>query len=84
MAPERQGEGIGSQLMLHALDKLREAGAAGCVVLGDPHYYGRFGFAPAAGLVLPRVPPAYFQAIAFVATIAQGTVAYHDAFDAQA
>lgn len=84
VAPGRQREGIGSQLVRQALSELRASGAAGCVVLGDPHYYGRFGFAPAAGLVLPGVPPQYFQAIAFTPVFPHGTVAYHDAFNPQA
>lgn len=84
VAPARQGQGIGSQLMRQALDRLRAAGAAGCVVLGEPGYYSRFGFAPAPGLVLPGVPQEYFQAIAFTPATPQGTVAYHGAFDAQA
>lgn len=84
VAPARQGQGIGSQLMRQALDKLRAASAAGCVVLGEPGYYSRFGFAPAPGLVLSGVPPEYFQAIAFTPATPQGTVAYHGAFDAQA
>src|SRR5690606_39869862 len=42
--PEFQGQGVGSQLMKSALDELEARGAAGCVVLGEPGYYGRFGF----------------------------------------
>ncbi len=37
------------------------------VVLGDPGYYGRFGFAPASGHRITGpfdVPEAYFQALA--------------------
>jgi putative acetyltransferase len=42
--PGRQREGIGSALIRAGLEQLRQAGAAGCVVLGDPAYYGRFGY----------------------------------------
>lgn len=83
VAPERQGQGIGSQLMEQALSALREIGAAGCVVLGDPKYYGRFGFKPESALVLPDVPPEYFQAISFFGEVPVGTVAYHESFSAQ-
>lgn len=82
VAPQRQGEGIGSSLMGRALAGLRSLGAGGCVLLGDAAYYHRFGFKPEAGLVLPGVAPEYFQAIAFAAVIPNGTVAYHTAFDA--
>lgn len=82
--PERQGRGIGSLLMREALRRLRERGAAGCVLLGDPAYYARFGFQPAAGLVLPDVPPEYFQALSFGPPVPRGVVTYHAAFDARA
>lgn len=84
VAPAYQGQGIGSRLMHEALRMLRDLGAAGCVVLGDPAYYARFGFRPEPTLVLPAVPPEYFQTLAFGPTLAQGEVAYHAAFDAPA
>ena len=62
--PQRQGHGIGSRLMEQALSELRAMQAAGCVLLGDPAYYGRFGFQAHAGLQLPGVPPGYFVALA--------------------
>lgn len=80
--PTRQGQGIGSLLMKAALAELQRMGGAGCVVLGDPAYYGRFGFKPQPGLTLPGVPAEYFQALALESTVAQGTVQYHDAFSA--
>jgi putative acetyltransferase len=82
--PAWQGRGVGSALMRAALEALREMGAAGCVVLGEPAYYGRFGFKAESGLVLPDIPPEYFQAIVFgERPIPQGSVAYHDGFNAQ-
>lgn len=80
--PGRQGQGIGSRLMKAALAELRNQGAAGCVVLGDPGYYGRFGFNTCAGLELPGVPQEYFQALSFGADLLTGTVQYHESFDA--
>ena len=79
--PEQQGQGIGSQLMNAALEQLKQLGANGCVLLGDPEYYHRFGFKAYPELVLPNVPPKYFQAISFVNTIPKGRVSYHDAFN---
>jgi hypothetical protein len=55
--PELQGTGIGTLLMQDALRLLRARGAAGCVVLGDPAYYSRFGFAPEASLVCRMCHP---------------------------
>ena len=81
VAPALQRRGIGTLLVEHALASLRARHASGCVVLGYPAYYGRFGFAAHPGLVLPGVPPQYFQALASGATVPAGTVAYHDAFN---
>jgi putative acetyltransferase len=81
VAPEYQRRGIGSRLMREALRALREHGAAGCVVLGEPRYYGRFGFRVDPDLSLPGVPPEYFQAISFGASHPKGVVSYHPAFN---
>ena len=79
--PDQQGTGTGTGLVRAALQRLRELGASGCVLLGEPAYYGRFGFRAVPGLVLPGVPPEYFQALAFDAPLPHGEVAYHEAFD---
>lgn len=83
VAPERQRCGIGTKLMNAALQTLRSHGARGCVVLGDPAYYARFGFAADPALVLPGVRPENFQAIRFDASRPSGVVTYHSAFDAR-
>ncbi|AJD49192.1 acetyltransferase [Isoalcanivorax pacificus W11-5] len=82
--PAHQGRGIGSALMHAALAALRQHGAAGCVLLGDPGYYARFGFRPQPGLTLPGVPPEYFQAFGFTDDLPEGEVSYHRAFEATA
>lgn len=84
VAPQWQSRGIGSGLMHAALEVLRARGATGCVLLGDPAWYGRFGFRAVAGLVLPGVPPEYFQAVIWRGPAPHATVAYHAAFDATA
>jgi predicted N-acetyltransferase YhbS len=83
VAPEHQCRGVGSRLMHEALRILRERGAAGCVLLGEPEYYGRFGFQADPNLILPGVPPEYFQAISLDSSRPHGTVSYHAAFDAR-
>lgn len=82
--PERQGQGLGTRLVTSALSELRALGAAGCVVLGKPTYYARFGFGPEPGLVLPGVPARYFQALALGGAVPSGQVAYHASFEAGA
>lgn len=83
VSPERQGNGIGTLLMNRAIELLREQGASGCVLLGDPNYYSRFGFKPEKGLILTGVPPEYFQALSFSSPMPCSTVTYHPAFNTQ-
>ena len=78
--PARQGQGIGAALIEKGLARMRAQGAAGCVVLGDPSYYSRFGFRAQAGLNYAAAPAPYFQALAFAGEPAQGEVRYHRAF----
>ena len=81
--PQYQRCGIGSQLIREALRVIRRRGASGCVVLGDPDYYSRFGFRINPDLGLPGVPPEYFQARAFDSSQPRGIVSYHEAFEAE-
>nr|WP_067298333.1 N-acetyltransferase [Marinobacterium profundum] len=81
--PDYQGKAVGSRLMQCALAELEARGAAGCVLLGDPGYYGRFGFKAQSRLVLPGVPSEYFLARSFGGAIPQGSVQYHLAFTAR-
>lgn len=82
VTPAYQGQGVGTLLVEQALAQLRASGARGCVVLGDPVYYSRFGFNAEPNLVLPDVPARYFQAISFLAPMPSGEVKYDDAFGA--
>ncbi|MDO5668993.1 MAG: N-acetyltransferase [Corynebacterium sp.] len=74
--PERQGEGIGSVLLRSVLGYLVDAEVI--VLLGEPDFYSRFGFAPVEGLVYPDVPPEYF--LAHGNPHRRGVVSYHPAF----
>ena len=42
--PDRQRQGIGSQLVGRGIEILREQGCPFVIVLGHPEYYPRFGF----------------------------------------
>lgn len=44
----QRGQGLGEKLVYEGLDSLNEFSYAAVVVLGDPAYYSRFGFKPAA------------------------------------
>ncbi|HGN1704617.1 TPA: GNAT family N-acetyltransferase [Providencia rettgeri] len=43
-----QRQGIAEKLVYEGLDSLNEFGYAAVVVLGDEHYYSRFGFEPSS------------------------------------
>ncbi len=45
VARERRRQGIGSRLIEAAFERARELNYKGVIVLGDPAYYHRFGFA---------------------------------------
>ncbi len=78
--PDRQGRGIGQSLIRSGLERLQAQGAAGCVLVGAPEYYGRFGFKVYPQLTLAGLPPEYFLALPFGAGIPNGPVQYHGAF----
>lgn len=79
--PDHQGTGIGSALIRTGLEQLRSRGAAGCVVLGDPAYYCRFGFEQDDDLRYESVPPEYFMRINFTTDdTPTGRVEYAPAF----
>ena len=57
VAPESHRQGAGSELVNRGLDILRERDAAFVLVLGDPKYYSRFGFAAGHALKPPHELP---------------------------
>lgn len=50
--PDRQRQGIGSQLVRRGVEILRERGCPFVVVVGHPEYYPRFGFERASARAL--------------------------------
>jgi len=52
--PHWQKQGLGGSLVREGLARLRKQGMAGALVLGDPGYYGRFGF-----VAEPDIAPPY-------------------------
>ena len=87
IAPAAQRQGIGSALVRAGLRACADAGCDAVVVLGDPGYYHRFGFLPAArhGLRCSfEAPPEAFMLTALGGTpvpFHEGTVYFHSAFN---
>ena len=70
VSPGYQGRGIGSRLTRDCLSVAEAFGGAMVVVLGDPAYYGRFGFVSASrhGIEPPaEVPSGSFMVVCFSA-----------------
>lgn len=82
--PEEQHKGVGSELMKHGLQALEALGAKGCVLVGDPEYYGRFGFSSYAGLEVENIPQEYVLAYAWNDKVVAGEVLFHKAFSVNA
>lgn len=80
VSPARQRQGVGSALVRAGLARLMSRGARGCVVLGEPDYYRRFGFRHHPRLVADGLPADYFMALSFDGEPARATVTYHPAF----
>lgn len=81
VCPGCQRQGVGSALIEAGLTRMRDQGAMGVAVVGNPAYYERFGFgvieglAPASAHDLP-----YFRAQSFTASAPAGTLRYAPAF----
>lgn len=80
--PEYQMKGIGKALIEEGLARLKSMGARGCVLVGHPGYYTKFGFRNTPELAFEGVPPEVFFALSFDGRMPQGTVTYHAAFSA--
>ncbi len=80
--PEFQKQGIGKSLIREGLSLLKALGAKGCVLVGEPEYYERFGFKNLPDLVLDGVSQEYFLALMFGEEKIQGEVMFHQGFTA--
>jgi putative acetyltransferase len=61
-APDRQGRGIGSALVQAGLERLGANRVSAVLVLGDPAYYGRFGFTAGHSIAAPYDLPLDYAA----------------------
>ena len=81
--PSCQRQGIGGALIqegavtAEGTERLR-----GCCLVGHPAYYQRFGFQNPRGLGHEGVPEDVFFAMSFDRTIPQGSVQFHEGFQA--
>jgi len=78
--PKFQRQGIGHALIREGLSQLKSLGAQGCVVVGPPEYYNRFGFKSYPNLSMQGVPQQYVLALPFNEKMAIGSITHHHAF----
>jgi putative acetyltransferase len=77
--PSRHSQGVGTALMAEALRRLR-ATSRGAALVGDPTYYGRFGFRAFPGLGVAGCPPEVVLALPFNGSEPRGELIHHPAF----
>ena len=80
--PDRQGEGIGTALVRAAGERLAELGAHGCLIVGDPAYYGRFGVVGGSSVEIPGVPAENILLLKLSDAEPVGEAAFHPAYGA--
>lgn len=80
VSPARQRRGVGSAVVRAVLERLSRHGASGCVVVGDPAYYARFGFASTPSMTYPDVPAEHFMALTLRPPTPSGIVTFSSAF----
>ena len=78
--PGYQSQGIGTALIEKGLEALQELNAQGCVLVGKPEFYNRFGFYQQDKLYYKGVPEEYFLVRPFENEMPSGEVKYHEAF----
>lgn len=80
--PDYQRQGIGKSLIDEGLSLLKNMGAQGCALVGEPNYYKRFGFQNYPELIHEGIPQEFFLILPFTQKIPQGVIVFHDSFKA--
>jgi putative acetyltransferase len=80
--PDHQRTGLGQALIREGLRRLQLMSAGGCVLLGDPAYYRRFGFESDPDFYNLGAPPGAFQHLTLTGSRPSGEVSFHPAFHA--
>ena len=78
--PGLKHQGIGSQLIQAGIAWLKEQNAAGCILIGNPAYYSRFGFLPFPDLTPPGMPSEYYQILPLGTAEPDTVVGFHPLF----
>ena len=80
VTPSRQREGIGSRLIEAGLSEIKHRGALGCILVGDPVFYSRFGFEVTPFCCPESEPEKYFMVKLFSTVRPTGCFSFHSIF----
>jgi putative acetyltransferase len=78
--PAHQRTGIGSKLIRAGLRALIERGASGCILVGNPAYYERFGFKRSPSNAPSGEPAEFFMVKTLAQSAPDGPIRFHEAF----
>ena len=78
--PSGQNAGIGSQLIEAGIAELRQRGAHGFALVGNPAYYERFGFTREHGLSLDEAMDPFLQVLVLEGDTPSGRLTLAPAF----
>ncbi|MFE6255418.1 GNAT family N-acetyltransferase [Agromyces sp. NPDC057865] len=81
VAPDRQRRGIGSALIGIGLQQLRDEGALGCALIGNPAVYRGMGFESDGLLTYRSLDVAFVQRIVFRGPAPRGRLRFAAAFE---
>jgi putative acetyltransferase len=79
--PGFQRKSVGRQLIEVGLKMLREQSAAGCVLVGNPNYYSRFGFRLAPHLAPEGEHAEFFQILPLRVAEPKSVINFHPLFN---
>jgi len=74
--PDNQKQGVGSALINEGLERIKQLGAKGCVLIGDPGYYQRFGFLNDGRITYRDLASEYVQWLSFGEEKPSGILTY--------
>ena len=82
VAPRFQKQGIGKALVNEGLLRIRDLGTKGCVLVGEPAFYRRFGFENNPALRMEGIPSEFVMCLPMGDSVPEGNVTHHPAFHA--
>ncbi len=80
VTPDKQGIGIGGQLINSGLAEMQALGGHGCILTGNPVYYRRVGFELAPANSAVDEPAEFFQLKLFGGKAPEGAFAFDRSF----